>query len=195
MVKLILASGSPRRKMFMDLFEVDYDVVPSDYEEDMTLDMPLPELVQELASGKAKDVAEKVKSGLVIGGDTVVAIDGKILGKPKSIDEAKAVLRRLSGSINTVYSGIAIVDAESGRCESEYTTTDVKFKKLSDEEIADYIATGEPMDKAGSYGMQGIGGIFIEKIEGCYSNVIGLSLPKLNMLLKKFNYNILKGKN
>lgn len=191
-MKLILASQSPRRRMFLDYYKIKYDAIPSDYEEDMTMDLPLDKLAQELALGKAMDVANKVEEGLVIGGDTFVSIGGEILGKPNSKEEAKSMLKRLSGNINTVYSGVAVVDAKTKEVKTDYETTDVKFNELSEEEIDDYIKTNDPMDKAGSYGMQGIGGILIERIDGCYSNVVGLPLPKLNKLLKEFDYNLLK---
>lgn len=188
--KIILASGSPRRKELLSQIGLKFDIAQSDYEEDMTKNLTSHKLAKKLAYGKAKDVAQKIKSGVVIGCDTFIEYKKRKIGKPKSKDEARSILRSISGQAIKIYSGIAIIDKDNGKKRVDYEMTKVKIKKLSLGEIEDYIKTGEPMDKAGAFAIQGRGAIFIEKIDGCYSNVIGLPLYKLYINLQKLNIEI-----
>ena len=141
---------------------------------------------------KGTDVASKVKDAIVISADTIVYFDKKILGKPTDRVNAKKMLEMLSGNVHEVYTGICVTDSVSGRSISDYEVTKVKFKTLTEEEIDRYIETGEPMDKAGSYGIQGKGCLLVEKIEGDYLNVVGLPAVKLAKILKEeFNLNLI----
>ena len=154
--------------------------------------MPPEEIVTRLAAEKAKDVAQRLSAGLIIGADTIVVYRQQVLGKP--VDEAEAVemLRKLQGDIHEVYTGIALADASTGECVTSHERTFVIFRPLDEEEIQYYVATGEPMDKAGAYGAQGIGAAFVEHIEGSYTNVVGLPLSRLTLMLKKFSIEIIK---
>lgn len=144
-----------------------------------------------LAEGKALSIKHKVESeALIIGCDTVVSFNGKILGKPKDDKEAFNMLKMLSGNSHKVYSGIAVVNNSTGDIKKEFVCTKVNFSVLSDEEIEKYIETGEHKDKAGAYGIQGCGGIFVEEIHGCYYNVVGLPLNKLSKMLKGMGVNL-----
>lgn len=188
--KIILASTSPRRKELLRQIGLDFDVVPSDFEEDMSLKLSDAELAKTLALGKARGVAKKFKKGVIIGADTFVAYDGKRIGKPKDKNDARKMLRLLSGKTMKIYSGLAVIDAGSKKELLDCEVALVKMSKLSNREIDDYIKTGEPLDKAGAFAVQGIGDVFIEKISGCYSSVIGLPLRSLYKNLKKFGINI-----
>lgn len=151
------------------------------------------EAVQAAACAKAQSVAQQVQGkALVIGADTVVHFAGCVLGKPSGREEAAAMLRFISGRVHEVITGLCVVNAESGQCESSYVTTQVEFRPLSEEEIAAYVATGEPLDKAGAYGIQGFGGLLVKRINGCYFNVVGLPLSALNDLLLRAGLNVLQ---
>ncbi|GAX62231.1 nucleotide-binding protein [Candidatus Scalindua japonica] len=139
-------------------------------------------LVCHNALGKAKEVGEKYKGLIIIGCDTIVVFNNEIFGKPLTPDNANAMLTKLSGNYHTVISGLAVIDIQKNRKLVGYDKTEVKFKDVSEKEINDYVASGEPLDKAGAYGIQGSGGVFVKSIKGCFSNVVGL--PK--ELLKKF---------
>jgi len=169
---------------------LDFTIVPSDYEEDMTLKLSPANLVKTLAYGKAADVAKKYKDGIVIGVDTIVVFKGKKLGKPKSKQEAYSALKSFSGKSQKVYSGVALIDCKSGDEIIDYDVSKVKFRKMSDMEIRKYIATGEPMDAAGSYKIQELGSVFVESVKGCYPNVMGLPVRKLYKGLTKMGVNI-----
>ncbi|HIH23455.1 TPA: septum formation inhibitor Maf [Candidatus Woesearchaeota archaeon] len=184
--RIILASTSPRRKMLLEQIGLEFEIIPGDYEEDMTLPLPPHKLVMTLAKGKAMSVARKQKSGIIVAVDTVVALGEKVLGKPKNAADAKRMLKSLSGKTNVVYSGMCVIDAKTGKTLQDYEETMIVFRRLTTAEIDAYVATGEPLDKAGAYAMQGIAALFIERVEGCYSNVIGLPLPKLAKMLAKF---------
>jgi septum formation protein len=160
------------------------------------MEMEPQEIVQQLAYKKAVDVADKLnciqkgKNALVIGADTIVVKDS-IMGKPKDEAHAFEMLKSLQGEWHEVITGIAVVDAQDMKWVKDYEKTRVKFRNLSDDIINSYIKTGEPMDKAGAYGVQGIGAILVEKVEGCYFNVVGLPLVKLASLLENFDVKIL----
>ena len=144
-----------------------------------------------MALNKAMAVAKKHKEGIVLGADTIVVLDDKILGKPESAQEAEEMLASLSGRWHRVYTGLSLVDASTKDYVSDFEVSRVKFKELSSSEIQNYIKTGEPMDKAGSYGIQGKGALFVEKIEGDYYNIVGLPLFKLSKMLEQFDIRIL----
>ncbi len=185
-MRIILASGSPRRKELLKYIVDDFEIKPSNAEENAT-GTP-EEVVKELSLLKAKSVFELEEDKneiVVIGSDTIVVYDGEILGKPKDHADAKHMLSMLSGKVHKVYTGIAVVG--NGISEAEYISTKVLFDELSEDEIEEYIATGDPMDKAGSYGIQSCGGKFIKSIEGDWSAVMGLPLNATYRLLKKYN--------
>lgn len=185
-MKLILASASERRHELFKRIVSDFEIIVSGFnEEKVIFEGDCGEYVKKISSGKALDIGTKLSGDfLVLGCDTIVAFDGKVLGKPKDREDAKRMLMMLSGGVHQVYSGITLYNTLSGRSLSDFVRTDVKFSPLSEEEIHKYIETGEPMDKAGAYGIQGYGGVFVEEIHGCYYNVVGLPLNRLNCLLK-----------
>ncbi len=189
--KIILASGSPRRKDLLTQIWLDFKIIPSLYEEDMTIKISNAKLVKKLAYWKAKDVAKKLDSWIVIWVDTYVVFDGNRLWKPKTSKKAKNYLKMISWKTIKVYSWISIIDIKNKKEVFDYEITKVKMKKLSSKEIDLYIKTWEPIDKAWAFGMQWIWAIFIEKIDGCYSNIIWLPLNKLYINLKKLWIDIL----
>ena len=191
MKKLILASGSPRRKELLERFTKDFEIIPSDYEEDMTLDMSPDELAKHLSFGKAKEVAERLEEGLVIGADTFIYFQGKVQGKPKDLKEAKEILWSYSGTNHSVFTGITVIDAKSGETVSEFAETKVYFRELRDEEIENYVANDKVLDKAGAYAYQDRAAAFVEKIEGDYYTIVGLPISTLNNVLKSFGVNLL----
>ena len=141
---------------------------------------------------KGTEVAKKAGDSVVISADTIVWLDGMMLGKPSDRAEAKKMLEKLSGKTHEVYTGVCVTDSENGKSVSDYEVTKVKFRKLDSDEIDRYINTGEPMDKAGAYGIQGKGCLLVEAIEGDYLNVVGLPAVKLSRILKEeFNINII----
>lgn len=186
MAKLILASKSPRRSELLSMLGLTYTVRSADTDESLPAGISPHDAVLLLARRKALASAAHSESEdeIVLAADTLVSIDGEILGKPTSKDEAKSMLRRLSGISHTVYSGIAL--ARDGQIASTVAETEVRFRTLDEVEIERYVATGEPMDKAGGYGIQGAAGIFIESISGDYYNVVGLPLSTLEELCKSF---------
>ena len=170
MKHIILASASPRRKEILELADLKFDVMPSDAQEITTKTAP-NEVVMELASIKAKDIYKKSeKQSMIVGADTVVAYQGQILGKPTDEADAKRMLTMLSGQTHEVYTGVCVI--EDGEAKTFYEETKVTFYEISEDEIERYIETGEPMDKAGSYGIQGKAAVFIKGIEGDYYNVV-----------------------
>ena len=187
---IILASASPRREQLLRQVGYEFQVLPSRAEEDNTAELPPEELVQTHARAKAWDVARQVApADIVIGADTLVVLDGKVFGKPGSAEQACRMLRELSGRTHSVWSGIAIV--KEGRCLCEAVETRVTLGLLNEEEIKRYVATGEPLDKAGAYAVQGIGAVFVERLDGCYFNVVGLPLNALARLLSEAGVNLL----
>ena len=187
---IILASASPRRQELLRQIACDFTVTVSDIVEDNQQDL----LPQQLAvfHAKAKAVDISLKSGaddVIIGADTIVVLDGKVYGKPININDARSILTHLSGKQHQVITGIAV--AKSGKVWTDFVVTTVKIGKLGSEEIENYLATGEPMDKAGAYGIQGIGALLVEEIHGCYNNVVGLPLRKLSDVLKKAGVHLL----
>lgn len=185
-MKLILASASPRRAALLRQAGIPHRVVLSDLKIEERPEIFTPvELAVYLALQKARRVAAGLREGIVLGADTVVYHRGKVLGKPADLDEARRMLRRLSGGQHSVITGLALVDARTNICESNFAETRVWMRALEDELIDAYVATGEPMDKAGAYAIQGKAALFVERIEGCYFNVVGLPLYQLSLLLSR----------
>ena len=185
-MNVILASGSPRRIELLSMIGIkDFKVIPDTSEEEIFPGLS-PELtVCKIALTKAKNVSLLCdKDNIIIAADTLVFLDDAAISKPIDKDDAVAILRKLSGRKHTVYTGIALIKGERYITEAE--STDVYFRKLSDDEIIQYIKTGEPMDKAGAYGAQGKAAIFVKRIEGDFFNVMGLPLCKLSLMLKDF---------
>ena len=199
MKKIILASASPRRRELLENIGVDFEVVVSDADESSIPDDIAPELyVQELALLKACDTAKKLdkknlKDTLVISADTVVVSEGEILGKPYDTADAEVMLTRLSGKVHQVMTGICVFRMRDGFSVCDSVVTNVKFKELSAEVIKAYAASGESLDKAGAYGIQGLGALLCEKLDGDYFNVVGLPVSRLYDILKnEFEYDLLK---
>lgn len=187
MDKIILASSSPRREEMLNRYKLNPVIFPSQIEEKIIEGESPRQIVMSLAFEKSFWVSNHFKNGeVIIGADTIVVLEDKIIGKPKDEKEAFNILNSLSGKIHSVITGICIIKANSNIKIIDYETTEVKFRHLSDEQIMRYISTKEPMDKAGAYGIQGYGQILVERIDGCYSNVVGLPLGKLDCLLNKF---------
>lgn len=189
---VILASASERRKELLQRILKDFKIIISDFDEaSVSYIDDCAEYVKDIALGKAKSVASKIDNPcFVIGCDTIVYHKGKVLGKPKNEKEAYDMLMALSGDKHEVYSGVAIIDTKTQNVVQDYVCTEVYFSKLSMEQVMSYINSGEPMDKAGAYGIQGNGGVFVEKIQGCYYNVVGLPLNKLYFLLRDMGVNL-----
>lgn len=184
---LILASSSPRRQELIRMFHLPVRIEPAQVDESTQPGISPADTVEQLSLRKANTVAERCKQagqkGIVIGSDTVVAIDGAILGKPANEQDAASMLRQLQGQWHEVYSGIACMDWVRGTRLVRHRVTRVYMKPLDDERIRKYIETGEPMDKAGAYAIQGRGALFVDRIEGCYFNVVGLPLSLLADML------------
>lgn len=191
-MRIILASNSPRRKELLHQIFDEFDVIKSNFNEDEVKEKEPEKLVQILSLKKAEEVFDRIQNKenelLVIGGDTLVYFEGQVLGKPKDEEDAFSTLKKLQGNKNEVYSAFTIILKEDNKIikETFLTKSIVTMKHMSDEEIQEYIKTGEPMDKAGSYAVQGIGSKFIEKIEGSYSSVVGLDIEKLKEILEKY---------
>ena len=184
-MELILASKSPRRRALLEQMGLtDFRIVVPDIEEHMDRDLPPAELVRQTSEEKARAVAAQVgPEAVVIAADTVVALDGAVLGKPADKEEAFRMLSLLSDSRHQVYTGLTVLHGE--QCDSVWEETAVTFRALTAEEIEAYIATGEPMDKAGAYGIQGYGALFIKGISGDYYNVMGLPVCRLGQILAR----------
>jgi len=190
MSKIILASSSPRRKALLSKYDLDIDVIPSHIDEKVFQGETSEQVAMSLAFEKALSVVAKLSDNeIVIGSDTIVYMGRTVLGKPKDEKEAISMLKMLSGREHLVVTGIAVLKANTNIKIIDFEKTIVKFRDLTEEKIMKYIKTGEYKDKAGAYAIQGYGEVFIEKIYGCYSNVVGLPVAKLDELLEK-NFNI-----
>lgn len=183
---LTLASGSPRRRELLRGLGLDIVVRPVDIDESPFDGEKADVYVERLARAKAR--AQGTPGELILAADTVVAVDGDLLGKPRDEDEAKAMLRRLSGRAHEVLTGVALWDPATDETLCEVVSTRVVFNDMSDAEIAWYVSTGEPMDKAGAYAVQGLAAVFVEGLDGNYSNVVGLPLPTVYRLLQRFGH-------
>lgn len=186
MKKLVLASSSFTRKNLLTEAGFTFEIDPSSYEEDMTLPMSPQELVMHLSKGKAEDVAKRHKASIILGADTIIVYQDKLLGKPHTPEKAKEMLKMLSGKAHSALTGFTIIDTESNNVFSKSVETKVFFRELTDKEIDDYIATGEPLNKAGAYAILEKGGNFVEKIEGSKSNIAGLPMEEFLKTSKNF---------
>jgi len=187
---LILASASPRRRELLGRFAVPFRVIPARGAETAPEGLTPGELVRCLAEHKAAEVAEgEGPESVIIAADTVVEIDGEILGKPGTPERAAEMLRRLSGRTHRVWTGVCVRQGE--RILSAAEETAVRFRELEEEEIRAYVVTGEPMDKAGAYGYQDRACLFVERIEGDYFNVVGLPMDRLGRMLREFGVSLL----
>jgi len=191
-MRLILASGSPRRRELMEMLcPAGLEIVPAVGEEAADPALPPDELVKTLSAAKAAEVAARCAKpdDVVIGADTIVVLDGKVLGKPKDAADAKRMLRALSGRSHTVFTGVTVRRGDAVLRHAE--RTEVRFRALTDDEIDRYIATGEPLDKAGAYGAQGYASLFVEHLDGDFFNVMGLPLCALGKLLNELGVSLL----
>ena len=187
MEKIILASSSPRRKEILNRFNLNPLIVEAKIEEKKSYNESPKQVAMALAFEKALWVCNKFNNEeVVIGADTIVVLGNRILGKPKDEEDAFRILSLLNNKEHSVITGISIIRANTNIKIIDYESTLVRFRHLSEEQIKRYINTKEPMDKAGAYGIQGYGEVLVEKIDGCYSNVVGLPLGRLDYLLNKF---------
>ena len=191
MKTIILASASPRRKELLEKIGLKFEVEPSNHEEDIGSDLEPHGLARKISLEKAQAVASRHKNAIVIAADTLGVFRGKIVGKPRTEAEARKMLAMLSGKSHRVITGFTIIDTDSNKTLSRTVETKVYFRKLTPEEIDAYVKTGEPLDKAGAYAIQGLGAVIVEKIEGDYYNVIGLPLSALAESLKEFGVCVL----
>ena len=193
-MKVILASASPRRKEILQNTKLNFDIQKSDIEE-VSLENESPEdMVVRLAYEKAFDVAKRNTDRLVIGADTIVALDNEVLGKPKDQNEAYQMIKRLSNKTHKVITGISLINLKENKIIKDYVVSFVTFKDLSEDSIKDYINTNESLDKAGAYGIQGYGALLVKNIQGDYFNIVGLPISRLSDLLKNhFDINLFYG--
>ncbi len=191
MKKIYLASSSPRRKeLLRQLIGDHFEIIKSNYEEDNSLDMSPVDLVLHHSIEKGRDAVKSLNEGIVISADTLVLFNNKVLGKPHTAKNARTFLKELSGKNIEVLTGYSLIDAETKQEVQGYEITKVKIGNLTDSLIDAYIKTGEPLDKAGAFGIQGKGVVIVEKIEGCYFNVVGLPLYRLNEALEKLGFSV-----
>lgn len=191
MKQIILASASPRRKEVLEKTGLKFQVDAGSYEEDLGLAMGPHKLARFLSLEKAKAVAAKYKNTLIIAADTIVILKGEVLGKPHTAKESMRMLSLLNGRTHSVVTGFTVIDTGSNKKISRSVETRVTFSKLTVDEIKAYVKSGEPLDKAGAYGVQGLGAVLVKRIEGDYFNVMGLPLSSLTEALKKFGVYVL----
>ena len=191
MKRIILASASPRRKELLENIGLKFEVEPSDYPEDMRSGLSPDELARAISLEKARVVASRHRNAIVIAADTFIVFRGKIMGKPGTEAEARKMLMRLRGKPHSVITGFTILDTDENRVFTKSVETVVYIKNLTSEEVDAYVKSGEPLDKAGAYAIQGLGSIIVERIEGDYFNVIGLPLSALAEGLKDFGIHVL----
>lgn len=191
MKKIILASASPRRKEILKLTGLKFSVCASNYEENFSLPLKPSELAVYLSRKKAETVLHKYRNAIIIAADTFIVFKNNLLGKPHTENEAEKMLRMLNGKAHAVITGFTIADTDSGKVLSRSVETKVYLKRLSSKEILSYVRSKEPLNKAGAYAIQGLGAVFIKKIDGDFFNVVGLPLCALTEGLKKFGVNVL----
>jgi septum formation protein len=192
---LILASSSPRRQELIAALGLPVIVRPSNVDEDTPVDWKPARVVEELAERKARAVRNASMNredgaAIVVGSDTIVAIDGLILGKPRNEADAEGMLSRLAGRTHEVYTGVCCIRLNDGLTVTSHRITGVRMRELTPEQIRRYVASGEPMDKAGSYGIQGLGAVLVDALDGCYFNVVGLPLSLLAVQLENFGVSL-----
>lgn len=185
-LQIYLASKSPRRRKLLKQLNINFKSFSVDVNENISKTERPAHIVKRLANEKLIKAKEKVKNGIIITADTIVVLDGKVIGKPANTKNAKTILKKLSGRVHKVYTGFSVWNSDKNIIITDYEKTIVEFRNLFDREIDDYICGGSPMDKAGAYGIQDdIGAVFIKKINGCYYNVVGLPLTKIYQALIK----------
>ncbi|SFC31478.1 Maf-like protein [Clostridium uliginosum] len=186
-MKIILASASERRQELLTRLVKKFDIMVSDFDESQIIfEGSNDKYVQSIALGKALDIKNKInENAIIVSADTVVTLDGKILGKPKDEEDAFNMIKSLQGRSHFVYSGVVVINTALNKTIKDSLCTEVTFSQISDKEIREYIKTKEPLDKAGAYGIQGIGGVFVKEIKGCYYNVVGLPLNKVKTMLEQ----------
>ncbi|CAD5924857.1 Maf-like protein AM1_1059 [Planktothrix agardhii] len=197
-ITFILASASPARKRLLETIGIQPIILKSDFDESQIADSNPVELVQKLAQCKAEVITQRLMNQpkndgeilLVLGCDSVLAVGGEIYGKPANIEEAIARWQTMRGQLGQLYTGHALINVSTDQILVYSQTTNVYFANISDSEIKDYVDTGEPLNCAGCFAIEGKGGLFIEKLEGCHTNVIGLSLPLLRKMIQELGYNI-----
>ncbi|MCL5022866.1 MAG: Maf family protein [Nitrospirae bacterium] len=189
---IILASSSPRRREILEKAGLSFSVDPCDCAEKLREGLPPRKLAKSLSLGKAASVADRHKKALIIAADTLIVFRGGILGKPHTREQARKMLRMLNGRTHLVITGFTILDTETKKRVSRSVETKVFFRKMTPSELDAYVDSGEPLDKAGAYGIQGLGSVLVKRIEGDYLNVVGLPLSVLAAELKKFGIPILR---
>ncbi|HEX3011221.1 MAG TPA: Maf family protein [Syntrophomonadaceae bacterium] len=189
--KIVLASSSPRRREILEGIGLQFTIDTSGIvDETIAVGIKPDKIVEYLALKKARAVTQKYQDGFVIGSDTIVVLDDIILGKPGNEEDALNMLMKLQGRTHHVYSGVAVINVSTGEQQVTHDVTEVEFRSISENEAIKYIATGEPMGKAGSYAIQGLGAVFIKSIHGDYYNVVGLPLFKLAKILNSYGISI-----
>ncbi len=188
---IILASSSPRRRDLLRQIGVDFDIFPADVNESILAGESPEDYAVRVSFDKVRVVAKKVGEGIIIAADTIVVFKDIILGKPVDSKDAKRMLEMLSGKMHRVISGLAVMNAATGMVMCRTSTTSVWFRNLDEDEVKKYVLSGEPLDKAGAYGIQGKGALLVARIEGCYNNVVGLPLALLDEVLREFGINLL----
>jgi septum formation protein len=194
--KLVLASASPRRQELISLMGLPVRILPSRVDEDTPDHWSPSQIVEGLSARKALAVKEELQSTddddscIIVGSDTIVVLNGKVMGKPRNAQEAEQMLRQLAGEIHEVYTGVTCVRVSDAKTVTTHRITKVKMRNLTADQISRYVATGEPMDKAGAYGIQEIGSLLVESIEGCYFNVVGLPVSLLAVMLEQFDVTV-----
>jgi len=192
-MNLILASSSPRRVRLLESLGLKFATVKPSAEESDDGRMPPDQLVNLNSRAKAESVAARSPSdALILGADTLVYLNGKVLGKPLDLDEAREMLLALSGKQHTVYTGITLIHMESGSVLTDFERTEVTFRRLTTSDVELYLQSVRPLDRAGAYTVEGAGSLLVERFEGCYYNVLGLPLVKLDEMLRKFGANLFK---
>ena len=188
MTQWVLASSSPRRQELLKLLLPNFEVVPSEVDESIRVTERPETMVARLAREKALAVQERRPSACIVGADTVVVCEMEILGKPASHEEARSMLRKLSGKTHQVLTGVCLLHLNT--LFVEYATSDVTFYPLTEREIENYLRSGEPFDKAGAYAIQGLGARFVERIDGCHFNVVGLPVSRLYQMMKRLKVEV-----
>lgn len=181
---LVLASKSPRRRALFELIGLTFLVDPADVDEDVPDGLPPVQVAEKIAQEKATATAKRHASAIVVGADTIVVLDEQVLGKPANADDAERMLRSLSGRTHDVYTGFAILGMPENRLVTAVECTKVHFRTLGEAEIREYVATGHPLDKAGAYGIQDQSAVFVDRIEGCFYNVMGFPLARFYQVCK-----------
>ena len=191
MRKIVLASKSYWRKTLLEQIGLkDFEIVESDYDEDMTAMSDPRELVKFLALKKGEAVAQNFEDAIILSGDTFIVFEGKFIGKPKDAEDAKKTLRNFSGKEVSAVSGYAIIDTKSGKVVNDFDEGFAKFRELSDEEIDDYVATGEPLSLAGSFGIMKKGVVLFESVRGDFYSIVGFPIGKIYLALKELGVNV-----